>query len=129
MGLVECILQVRNAGLHSAALFLDLPKVFGTLNHTVLLQKLERYSIHGICNGWFKDYWTDTTLGAKINTSSNKIVKSSKYNITYGTAKGSCLGPLLFILFCNDIYLLPTFSNIILFADDTLFNSNSNINV
>ena len=72
---------------------------------------------------------TGCTLVAKINTASNRIVKSSKYDITYGTAQGSCLGPLLFILFYNDIYLLPTFSSIILFADNTtLFNSNKNVN-
>ena len=48
---------------------------------------------------------------------------SEKFNITYGTALGSCLGPLLFILLCNDIHLLPTYGKLILFADDTtLFN-------
>ena len=46
-------------------------------------------------------------------------MKSDIYNITYGTAQGSCLGPLLFILFTNDIHLLTTYSRIILFADDT----------
>ena len=44
-------------------------------------------------------------------------------------AQGSCLGPLLFLLFCNDIHLLPSFSDIILLADDTtLLNSDANIN-
>ena len=48
--LVSHILQSKNAGLHSAALFLDLSKAFDTLNHTVLLQKLKHYGIQGICN-------------------------------------------------------------------------------
>ena len=46
----------------------------------------------------------------------------------YGTAQGSCLGSLLFILFCNNVQLLPTYSKIILFADDTtLLYSHKNI--
>ena len=49
---------------------------------------------------------------------------SEKFNITYGTAQGLCLGPLLFIIFVNDSHLLPLYSRIILFADDTtIFNS------
>ena len=114
--------------MHSAALFLDLSKAFDTLNHKVLLMKLERYDIHGICNSWFRDYLSNRKLRAKIQTSDNNVVKSSSFDITYGTAQGSCLRPLLFILFTNDVYLLPTFSKIILFTDDTtLLNSCNNI--
>ena len=65
---------------------------------------------------------------AKIQTNTRKIVKSQSYDITYGTAPGSCLGPLLFSIFINDIYPLPTFGSIVLFADDTsLFNSIKNL--
>ena len=57
-------------------------------------------------------------------TSPNHTVKSDRFNITYSTAQGSCLGPLLFIIFVNDIHFLPLYSKIILFADDTMiFNS------
>ena len=53
---------------------------------------------------------------------------SDEYKIEYGTAQGSCLRPLIFILFCNDIYKNIQKSNILLYADDTtLYNSNSNI--
>ena len=69
-------------------------------------------------------------LVAKIQTSTHDIVKPQKFDITYSTAQGSCLGPLLFILFCNDIHLLPIYSHLILFADNiTIFNSNKNINL
>ena len=50
------------------------------------------------------------------------------FNITYGTAEGSCLDPLLFIVFVNDIHLLPLYGTLILFADDTtIFNSSKSI--
>ena len=123
------ILHARDEGLHAAAIFLDLSKAFDTLNHDVLLQKLHRYGVRGLCLDWFRDYLTNRSLVSKITTPGNVIPRSESYDITYGTAQGSCLGPLLFILFCNDIYLLPTFSKIILFADDTiLVNSAKNVN-
>ena len=78
-------------------------------------------------NEWLKSYLSNQSLRTKINVASNQIVYSEKFNITYGTAQGSCLGPLLFILFCNDIYLLPIYGTLILFADDTtLFNHHQN---
>ena len=117
--LVGNIQDAKNAKHHSCALFLDLPKAFDTLNHNILLNKLDKYGIWGVCNDWFRSYLNNRRLLCKINTAENTTIKSDYFNITYGTAQGSCLGPLLFILFTNDIHLLSTYSRIILFADDT----------
>ena len=86
--------------------------------------KLERYGVHGVVLNWFESYLENRSLVAKITTGPNKIVKSDNFGITYGTAQGSCLRPLLFIIFMNGIHLLPLYSNVILFAGDmTIFNS------
>ena len=122
------VLQSKNHREKSAALFLDLSKAFDTLDHNILLMKLERYGIRGIANTWFKSYLENRSLVAKVSTSSNQVVRSDRFNISYGAAQGSCLGPLLFIIFVNDMHLLPLYSKIILFADDTtIFNSHSSL--
>ena len=65
---------------------------------------------------------------AKVNTSQNNTTYSEHYDITCGTAQSSCLGPLLFNLFCNDIQQLPLYGTLILFTDDTrLLYSHRNI--
>ena len=119
MEMVGRVLQTKNKGKHSMGVFLDLSKAFDTLDHPVLIAKLERYGIRGNMLDWFKSYLSGRSLVAKISNSTNVTTYSEKYDITFGIAQGSCLGPLLFVIFCNDIYMLPIIGKLILFADDT----------
>ena len=76
---------------------------------------------------WFKSFLHNRSLVAKLVDNQNKTYYSTRHPITYGTAQGSCLGPLLFIIFCNDIHHLDLYGSLILFADDTtLLNTNKN---
>ena len=105
---------------HILEVYLDLSKAFDTLDHDILLKKLCRYSIRGPAYNWFNSYLTGHSLRAKCNTeTSNKPVYSKPYPIDYGLPKGSCLGPLLFLIFTNDLYRNISFCKCMLFADDT----------
>ena len=123
------VLQAKESGDISAAMFLDLSKAFDTLNHSMLLKKLDRYGIRGTVNDRFKSYLHNRSLKTKVLTGENRLVYSDTFPITYGTAQGSCLGPLVFMIFCNDVNLLPTYGKLILFADNTtLINHHQNRN-
>ena len=119
MEMVGHVLQAKNEGKHSMGVFLDLSKAFDTLDHLVLIAKLERYGIRGNMLDCFRSYLSGRSLVAKISNSTNVTTYSEKYDVTFGTAQGSCLGPLRFVIFCNDIYMLPFTGKLILFTDNT----------
>ena len=112
--LLGSILKAKEKGYSTACLYLDLSKAFDTLEHDMLLSKMKIYGIRGKANSWFKSYLNNRSLKAKCNKTS-----SEQYNVEYGTPQGSCLGPLLFIIFCNDLHLHLTYLSCIQFADDT----------
>ena len=115
---------------NTVASFLDLSKAFDTLNHRVLLNKLERYGIQDHCKNWFQSYLHDRKMRTKcVTTGNSKTVLSDYKSVEYGTPQGSCLGPLLFLIFSNDLYLHVEYCKVILFADDTtVYITNRNKN-
>ena len=114
---------------HTVGVLLDLSKAFDTLCHNILLAKLEKYGIRGVGLDWLRSYLEQRKLRAKcITQSDGGIEYSDYYSIDYGTPQGSCLGPLLFLIFTNDLYLCVENGNCLLFADDTtLYFSHQNL--
>ena len=114
---------------YTLSLFLDLSKTFDTLDHSLLLRKLEIYGICGIALNWFKSYLESRKLRVKcFDKEKGHNVYSQEYNIDIGTPQGSCLGPLFFLVYTNDLYQNLEYINCILFADNTaLYFSHSNI--
>ena len=98
----------------SIGIFVDLSKAFDTINHDILLHKLEHYGIRGIALQWFKDYLSNRKQYVLYNNCSSKLL-----SITCGVPQGSILGPLLFIIYINDIVNCSNILHFILFADDT----------
>ena len=115
--LVGEILKNKENNKFTVSLFLDLSKAFDSLNHTTLLKKMEIYGIRG--KAWFSSYLHKRQLRAKCMAGTGNSEVSQNYDITYGTPQGSCLGPLLFIIFCNDLKLHLMYLSCIQFADDT----------
>ena len=95
-------------------LFIDFSKAFDTVDHQILLEKLEYYGIKNTAHAWFSDYLSNRMQYVEIDGH-----KSDSLNVTYGVPQGSTLGPLLFLLYINDLPLCSTKLIFRLFADDT----------
>ena len=105
---------------HTLTIFLDLSKAFDTLEHDMIYKKLSKYGIRGTCLEWFKSYLSDRTMSLKCRTASSpKEIISDSFEVKYGTPQGSCLGPLIFLIYCNDLHLNLNHTKCIQFADDT----------
>ena len=102
-------------GLLFGCLFLDLSKAFDTMGHSIILEKLLLHGVSGPELSWFTDYLFNRTQCVEIN---NHCSKSEC--ITSGVPQGSILGPLLFIVFFNDLKDFVYYSNVIQYADDTV---------
>ena len=108
------ISQAIDNNEYTAGVFLDLAKAFDTVNHEILLRKLDHYGIKGIVHDWFKNYLINRQQIVKY-----KLVKSDSMTIKCGVPQGSVLWPLLFLIYMNDISKCSKILSFILFADDT----------
>ena len=102
------------------SVMLDLFKVFDTIEHSIMLQKLELFGVRGVCLNWFRSYLENRRMRVKCKiTNSQNEMLSEYHTVNYGTPQGSCLGPLIFLIFVNDMQMHLTDVESVQFADDT----------
>ena len=93
---------------------LTLSKAFDSINHVILLNKLEYYGIRGVCLEWMRSYLNNRSQFVYLDD-----IKSSLLNISVGVPQGSILGPILFLLYINDVQYVSQLICPTIFADDT----------
>ena len=99
----------------NAVVFLDLKKAFDTVDHDILLSKMNLYTeIQGIALDWFRSYLTNRTQRCLVNGSLSRI-----YSLNSGVPQGTILGPLLFLIYINDLPNCLTSCQPRMYADDT----------
>ena len=122
--LVDKISRALEEGDYVLGLFLDFSKAFDTVNHSIMFKKLEYYGIRGIPLNLLKSYLSNRFQYVEYNG-----VHSKKAEIVCGVPQGSILGPLLFLLYINDLANASSIIFSVLFADDSnLFLTGKNPN-
>ena len=121
--IVDKIQRAMEEGNYSCGVFIDLSKAFDTLNHNILLGKLERYGIRGIAKDCFASYLYNREHFVSIGN-----IVSDKRPISCDVPQGSVLGPHLFLIYVNDIANCSNLFDFHMFADDTnLLYSNKSL--
>ena len=114
--LIDRLMISMDKGKTPLAIFLDFSKAFDTLDHEILLYKLKYYGIKDKALFLFRNYLTNRRQYTELGG-----VKSNLSNIKTGVPQGSILGPLLFLLYINDIADITKYLKTIIYADDTTF--------
>ena len=113
ISVTEEIKSLLDTGHLVAGLFLDLRKAFDTVNHNILLYKLNNYGFRGNSNKLLKSFLYNRTQFVSINGFNSEIL-----NVKCGIPQGSTLGPLLFLIYINDFRFCLKNSSVSHFADD-----------
>ena len=114
ISITENIKKTIEEKTFGCGVFIDLKKAFDTVSHDILLQKMEHYGIKDMALAWFKSYLTDRKQFVSLDG-----VDSNIKFISCGVPQGSVLGPLLFLLYINNLPNISKHLKFFFFADDT----------
>ena len=121
---LDCIYSSLDKKQSTIAVYLDFSKAFDTVNHEILMSKLQHNGLRGVMLCWFKSYMSNRKHYVSVKNSSSYMS-----NITLGVPKGSVLGPVLILMHINDMHRSSDQMPFVHFADDTtVFASDSDIN-
>ena len=112
--LVDTLYDTFDEGRSAVGVFIDLAKAFDSINRNILFEKLHHYGIRGNSLQWIRSYFSNRHQYVYFNG-----VKSSLLPVNYGVIQGSIAGPLMFLIYINDIACCSSKIEFLLYADDT----------